>query len=192
MFFDSTHAISFQHQSWNDFTTTLKDQFQDYTQHRQQKPSVEPDKKAPKIFLCHDNDDADRVASLELKLHGHGLETWLDTQHLRVGEDWDRRIKRVIGETVDYVLVLESPRLVAKSEGYVFKEIAAALERQKYKRQGFSFLIPATLEDCRGLDELNAFQRADASTEQGIARLCQDIKSDWQRQGRLNVSREPA
>jgi len=192
LFFDSLHAISFQNQSWGDFTTTLKNQFHNYTRQRQQNPPVEPDKSAPTIFLCHDSDDAAMVAKLESKLQDHGLETWLDKQQLRGGEGWDRRIKRVIGQTVDYVLVLESPRLVLKSEGYVFTEIDAALERQKHKRPGFSFLIPATLEACSGLEDLDAFQRVDITTDQGITRLCDDIKNDWQRQAKLEATGETA
>jgi len=192
LYFDSSHAISFQNQGWADFTTKLKNQYHDYDrQHRQHPPAV-PDKTAPTIFLCHDNDDAASVAKLELKLRASGLNTWLDKQRLRGGQDWDRRIERVIGESVNYVLVLESPRLLSKTKGYVFKEIDAALEQQKSNRPGFSFLIPATLEACNGLAELNSFQRADASTDEGIARLCEDIKDDWQKRERLKSTGEPA
>lgn len=187
LFFDSTYAISFHNQSWREFSSTLLEQFRGYTETRQAVPSAKPVSGAPKLFLCHDNDDAERIAALELKLSEHGFETWLDRQHLRGGEEWDRRINQVIGKSVDYVLVLESPKLVSKAKGYVFKEIDAALERQKEMRRGFSFLIPATLEACEGLTELNHLQRVDITTDAGFERLCRDIRDDWQRQQNLTA-----
>ncbi|MEW8296994.1 MAG: toll/interleukin-1 receptor domain-containing protein [Candidatus Thiodiazotropha sp.] len=190
LFFDSAYAISFRNQSWLDFSSTLLDKFTSYTETRKIIPSVKPVSGMPKLFLCHDNDDAEKVADLELKLRDNGFETWLDSQQLRGGEEWDRRIKRVIGTSVDYVLVLESPKLVSKVKGYVFKEIDAALERQKEMRRGFSFLIPTTLESCEGLSELNHLQRMDITTEAGFERLCEDILRDWQKQQGLATSGE--
>jgi hypothetical protein len=185
LFFDSIYAISFHDQNWLDFSSTLLEKFTHYIETRQVIPAAKPVNGTPKLFLCYDNDDAETVAVLEMKLRSHGFQTWLDSQQLRGGVDWDRRIKRVIGRSVDYVLVLESSRLVSKAKGYVFKEIDAALERQKEMRKGFSFLIPVTLESCNGLSELNCLQRVDITTEAGFERLCRDISSDWQRQQAL-------
>jgi hypothetical protein len=182
LFFDSSHAISFHGQSWQDFASILKDRLDQQAAAATKIEFIEVPETAPRVFLCHDSRDADEVAELEQKLRQRGIGTWLDKQQLRGGEQWNSGIKQVIGKVVDYVLVLETPNLLSKPEGYVFTEITAAIDRQKAKRPGFSFLIPVIFKPCTGLEYLDDLHRVDVTKQQGIDRLCDDILADWTEQ----------
>ncbi len=191
LFFDSSFAISFHSQSWPDFATRLRTRFGESTPSSSNRPAAVSLLDAPTVFLCHDGDDAAPAARLEKQLKARGIDTWLDKQRLRGGDNWDRRIKKVIADQhqVNYLLVLESPRLLSRPDGYVFLEIEEALERQRQTRRGFTFLIPTTLETCPGLQELNHLHRTNATTPEGVDRLCQDILSDWRKRSELKAAR---
>ncbi len=182
LFFDRSHAISFCGQSWRDFASTLKQRLGQQVGATSKTELAEVPDNAPRVFLCHDGCDSDEVAELERELRRRGIDTWLDKQQLRGGEQWNSGIRQVIGKVVDYVLVLETPNLVSKADGYVFTEITEAIDRQKAKRPGFSFLIPATLKPCAGLEFLDHLHRIDVTQPQGINQLCDDILADWAKQ----------
>lgn len=186
LFFEQTCSIVFRQQDWGDFAANLHRRFeQTFPPHQ---PPAEPPEDAPKVFLCHDSRDSDRVAALGRRLHALGVNTWRDRQDLRGGDSWDRRIRQVIHKQVDYVLVCETPNLVGKGEGYLHLEINESLDRKKQFPSDAKFLIPAMLEQCDVFADLAHLHRADLTQDAGVQRLAKSILEDWhQRQARQNV-----
>ncbi len=178
LFFEQEHKIEFRQHSWQDFAAELRRRVEE---ERQTALPTPPPSGAPKVFLCHDSRDRDRVEEVERGLREFDIDTWLDRKSLRAGVDWDRRIKQVIWKQVDYVLVLETPNMVARTESYIFQEIHEAEERQKRFPPDTVFLVPALLVRTNGLDQLDPYHRADLTEEGGLEKLTDAIKEDWER-----------
>lgn len=138
----------------------------------------------PKVFICHANENKSYAASLYKKLEAEGLEPWLDRENLRGGDRWDKEIERAIHKEIDYFLVLQSNALGKRAEGYVYKEIHEALERQKKFSYGMRFIIPLRFEDCCPLGELEHLQTMDLDTEDKTGDLVRLIKRDYAKRGR--------
>jgi hypothetical protein len=183
LFFEKEHKIEFRQHSWFEFAAELRRRYQAQTR----APAIRDlSANAPKVFLCHDSRDRDRVMGVEEQLQALGIATWRDRQDLRGGDDWDRRIEQVVRKQVDYVLVLETPNMLQRPESYIHKEIKEALERQDRFDQGERFLIPAILEACPGLERLSHLHRVDLTSSDGVQRLAVEIQSDWnKRQSRF-------
>ena len=60
----------------------------------------------------------------------------LDRQSLRGGDRWPLLIPDVIERQADYVVVLQTPQLLARVESFVYREIDEALDRQKKFARG--------------------------------------------------------
>ena len=183
LFFEQACSIAFRQQGWVDFAADLRRRFEQTFPLKQ--PPAELPEDAPKVFLRHDSRDSYRVAALGRRLHTLGVNTWRDRQDLRGGDGWDRRIRQVIHKQVDYVLVCETPNLIGKGESYLHLEIKESLDRQKQFPSDAKFLIPAMLEPCEVLTDLEHLHRADLTQDAGVQRLAESILEDW----RLRQSR---
>ena len=177
LFFEQP-LIEFRHHLWSDFSRGLRRRYESVAE---RPPTHELPHDAPKVFLCHDSRDREQVSDLEERLHQHGIDTWRDKQDLRGGDNWDRRIERVLKDQLHYVLILETPQMLERAESYVHKEISEALERQKHFDEGFRFVIPVTFKPCGGLERLNDFHRFDFASGRGVVELAEEIRSDWKR-----------
>ena len=180
MFFEQIQSVEFQRHSMPEFAAELRKKYA-ATEAREISTATRsiPDG-SPKVFLCHDSRDRERVINIQEQLQRLGIATWRDQQNLRGGDDWDRQIRRVIQKQIDYVLVLETQHMISRSESYLHKEISEALERQKGFDAGRLFVIPATLEINDGLRRLDHFHRVDITNDDGIRRLATEIQDDWQ------------
>jgi hypothetical protein len=143
---------------------------------------VEPEKKRPRVFICHASENKDQASSLYKRLKKEGFEPWLDKENLRGGDRWSDEIKSVISTEIDYFLVLQSQALENKKIGYVNREIHEALERQKDFR-GINFIIPVQIEACSHLEELKDFHTIDLADEKGFGNLCKAIRRDFRKRG---------
>jgi hypothetical protein len=114
-------------------------------------------------------------------LQQSGVNIWLDRQNLRGGDRWDQIIPKVIGEQVNYFVVLETPAMQGRPESYFYREINAALKRQEGFRLGMKFIFPAQLFACQPLIELLDFQRTDLTQPDGLQQLVDAILDDWRR-----------
>ena len=103
----------------------------------------------PKVFVSYAKENDVLAETVFGALKEAGLDPWLDAERLRGGEDWDERIKEEL-RGVDYVLVLVTPELVRKTDGYVNTEIRLALKRGTRYRD--RFVIPL-MSDRLGADE---------------------------------------
>jgi hypothetical protein len=104
---------------------------------------------------------------------------WDARPNLRGGAHCERLLGKAINEWVDYFVVLETPAMLRRTEGYYYKEIDHALERARGFRRGARFIFPAQLEPCERLDVLAHLQRVDLLSPRGLEQLAQDILDDW-------------
>lgn len=108
----------------------------------------------PRVFISYAHEDRDLASRVFDALNKAEFEPWLDERDLDGGDEWDDRIREELDVT-DFTLLLYSPALCRKTDGYVNKEIFLARERALSVRG--RFLIP--------------LRTADISTEDRIAEL---------------------
>jgi hypothetical protein len=183
LLYDKEHRLEFYHAPWLEFATELSQRFQTAIQQRrpdtgQQSAAMAP---PPTVFLCHCSEDADDMEAIGARLQQSGINIWLDRQNLRGGDRWDQIMRKVIGEQVDYFIVLETPAMQGRRESYFYREINAALQRQEGFSWGTKFIFPVQLFPCPPLVELLDFQRADLTQPDGLQHLVDAILDDWRR-----------
>lgn len=180
LYFEQTCSIVFRQQHWQAFAAELRARFGDVPRGADDAVDTDEVQGAPRVFLCHDSRDRERVAALAARLRELGIDTWRDRDDLRGGDAWDRQIRHVVRQQVDYVLVCETPNLSTKGESYLHLEVRQALERQSWFPPGQRFVVPVTLESCRGLAALDDLHRADLTDDSGIREFAADLLEDWQ------------
>lgn len=174
-YFKQEHRISVKHYSCEDFIKGLIPY---------QAAPNEPNRKslpigAPVAFLSYVHEDQARVQELKDQLEIEGVKSWIDTQNLRGGDEWDQKIAKVL-EKVNYVVVVQSASLDVRIQSYVHKEVKIALGRQEQTKPGYRFIIPISLGFCEGLEKLKNLQTLDLNTL-GVKELAQVILEDWSR-----------
>ncbi|MGI6011288.1 MAG: toll/interleukin-1 receptor domain-containing protein [Ruminococcus sp.] len=111
-----------------------------------------------KIFLSYSHADALYKSNLETHLtalkHYFNVQIWNDSQ-LVVGEEWERQIEQVIGETAVAILLISKDYLA--SEFIAKKEVAPILEALEKKKIR---IIPVILTHClfSKIDALSKYQ----------------------------------
>lgn len=75
------------------------------------------------VFISHDHDDADFAELLKLKLEREGINSWIDSERLKIGQDWREEIDHSI-ENSSAVIVIMTPE--ARKSEYVTYEWAFA------------------------------------------------------------------
>ena len=108
-------------------------------------------KRSLKAFLCHAHSDAAAVYSLYNRLVKDGVDAWLDKENLLPGSDWEYEIRQAVRES-DVVVVCHSKQFNQK--GFRQKEVRIALEEADLLPKGEIFIIPARLEECDVLEDL--------------------------------------
>jgi hypothetical protein len=181
IFYGKAHRLQFRQESWEAFANKLNDSFTSVSQRQDVRPAPALPDDAPTVFLCHCSEDADTVAEISERLQALGVRTWLDRQNLRGGDRWHQILDRAINEWVDYLVVLETPAMLARTQSYYYREINVALEREKQQKQGFKFIFPAQLAPCNRLEELAHLQHVELTKPDGCERLAGDILNDWAR-----------
>jgi TIR domain-containing protein len=74
------------------------------TSEQQEINGVLPDKNT--IFISHDHDDADFAELLKLKLEKSGLASWIDTERLKIGQDWREEIDQGIENSLAVIAIM--------------------------------------------------------------------------------------
>jgi len=181
--FFGDRAIEFKQFGWPGFAERLEQMYQAQGGAKPA-PAAEPaaGTDAPRAFLCYASEDVEAVTRLSERLEAAGIGVWRDKQNLRGGDDWDRVLVHVIEKQVHYVIVAQSTTMDRRGEGYFYKEIAVARERQRRMRQGRIFVLPLQIESCEGLDELKDLHQMSVATEDDFGKLVQAIREDWSKQ----------
>lgn len=180
-FFQAGHKIHFVTGDVNEFARNLRGrvELEPAEPAPNEPPPVPPG--APLVFLCHANADKDFAERLSHNLQANGIDTWLDKQNLRGGDEWDPRIREMINQTADYVVVLQSAALKEREVGYVNREIKLALERQELHRYG-GFVIPVVVDSINNvLSSFAGIHAPDVSRPEGVTELVRAIKRDQYR-----------
>ncbi|MBL8329692.1 MAG: TIR domain-containing protein [Rubrivivax sp.] len=114
---------------------------------------------APRVFLSYARPDAHLVEQVYARLVDEGFNVWMDTHSIFPGQEWELEIESALRDS-SVVLVCLSRNSVTR-EGYLQKEILAALEVWKHKPPHAMFLIPAKLEPCDVHPRLRDFHWVD-------------------------------
>ncbi|MFK7785657.1 MAG: toll/interleukin-1 receptor domain-containing protein [Crocinitomicaceae bacterium] len=87
-------------------------------------PTIDsPQTAANRIFISHSHSDADFAELLKLKLQANEIDCWIDSERLKIGQDWREGIDQGIA-TSSAVIVIMSPE--ARKSEYVTYEWAYA------------------------------------------------------------------
>lgn len=124
-------------------------------------PPPAADSRAPLVFISYASEDRDAALRLADALRRANVRAWLDTAELRGGDDWKRRITAELshGSSIDYMVILQTEALLAKTDAFVNVEIKLGLERQQFVREsaGRKFIVPVAFGDgAHLLEDLNA------------------------------------
>jgi TIR domain/SIR2-like domain len=182
-FFLSGHTIEFRLFP-RDFASELRCRFEQETAKIQRENAITAQlpASAPTAFLCHENRDKSATDALSVELRKRGIRTWLDQQNLRGGDRWPELIPHVIEKQTDYVIVVQSPRMLDKPESYFKAEIHYALERQ-LKFGDLRFTIPILLERHSELPlpNLAHLHFVDMTLSDAPDLLAKTIHEDWEK-----------
>jgi TIR domain/SIR2-like domain len=186
-YFSGDRLIEFRQLPWDTFARQLREEYRSAIGTVPAAAAPEPGPGAPKAFLCYANEDREAVEAVGEELQARGVAVWRDKQNLRTGENWDRVLVDVISKRVDYVVVVQSPNMASRVEGYFRKEIEVALNRYSKFDKSFLFLLPVTLDGATLLPEFDQLHvGADVSTQAGIERLAKTILEDWSKPQRCS------
>lgn len=121
-----------------------------------------------KVFLCHAKDDKPKVRKLYHRLCADGIDAWLDENELVGGQDWEREIREAVRNS-DVVIICYSKKFNQK--GYRQKEVSIAVEEAELLPKGEIYIIPARLEECDVLVDLQHLQWVDVFEKDGYDKL---------------------
>ena len=182
VFYGYSHKIKFEHFSWLDFASQLRNAYIPLKASTATQPLMPAD--APKVFLCYASEDRDQVAQLNAQLQKNGIQPWQDKQDLRAGDNWDRHLVHVINQSVDYMIVIQTPAMEGRTEGFFYKEIATAKNRQSNMSSKFRFILPISLKGDIRLPELAEFHQVRLDEPNGLNQLIDAIQTDWNQRSR--------
>ena len=196
-FFSGDRLVNFRPLHWEGFAVQLREAYLAGAPRKTADAAAlkgePPGANAPKAFVSYASEDRPAVEALAEALESRGIRIWQDKQDLRAGDDWDRVLLDVIAKRVDYVIVVQTPMMVSRTEGVFYREITAAARRQgemgEFEGQRLRFLIAVTLGDCKPLATLSAGHVIDVGPEEGVAALAASILEDWDRRKALLARR---
>lgn len=135
------------------------------------------------VFLCHASEDKEKVEKFHDHLTKDGVDSWLDSEKIKPGENWRMVIEKAVAEA-HVVIVFLSGNSTSK-EGFVQREIKIALDLADEKPEGTIFIIPARLEECSVPQRLKDFQWVDLFREGGYEKMFKSLK---ERADKLNIA----
>lgn len=192
-FFSGDRLIEFRPLQWETFARLLSETWEASARRRVPAPaeSLPPAQNAPLAFISYASENRDRVEDLMVKLQARGIQVWQDRQNLRAGDDWNQKLIRVIQKMVDYVIVLQTEEMLARTEGVFHREIHEAQVRQsgmsEYEGEKLRFLIPVKCGACGILSDLENRHVIDVDAPGGEDALADSILEDWQRRTALRA-----
>lgn len=136
----------------------------------------------PLVFLSYASEDVDRVDMMRAELQKRGVHVWQDRQNLRIGQNWDAQIARVIKDC-DYFVFVQTDatdaRDLALKDGVYNRELKRAIQRVQDRPYGTVFLLHVTIGACRVRPEpeLGAINRieVDPASGRGCDKLAGEI-----------------
>lgn len=134
-----------------------------------------PEMKQPlKVFLYHAPADKNEARDLYLRLIKNGVDAWLVKERLLPGQDWKHEIRRAIREA-DVVVVCLSGQFTQGD--FRQKEVQTAFDNTIKQLKDEIFVVPARLEECDRLENLEKWQWVDLFEKAGYEMLIQVLQT---------------
>lgn len=114
---------------------------------------------SPRVFISYAKEDSDRVRIFADYLLKKGLNVFIDTDFLKIGDDWSQTILDKIGSS-DFFIICLSETAVTK-KGFVQKELRYAYGLQDYMPGESAFILPLRLNECKPPRNLDKYQYVD-------------------------------
>lgn len=111
------------------------------------------------VFLCYPREQEESAKEIKGFVRSIGFDCWFDKDTLVAGEDWDRSRREALKQA-DAVIVVCSNETEGK-DGVYQRELREALEHEKDRRLGSTYLFPVRVESCSLPSELKRFQYID-------------------------------
>jgi len=143
---------------------------------------------SPRVFISYASQDKETAMRLFQALQSAKLQPWLDRERLQPGDLWNRRIEEEIAAS-DFTIVLQTPALARKIDGYVNKEIGLARDRGTQVRGGLYLIVLSTddLPEVDRIPELKEIQQGQLRrdhVEEDAAKVASLIMREYQRRRR--------
>lgn len=139
------------------------------------RPSSPP--RMPKVFISHSSQDRSRIESDVLSLlRSHGIEYWYSSENIPSASDWEKVIRRALGECDWFLAALSAHAL---QSDWVQAEVHWALDHRK------DHFVSLLLDDCTPSDlhlKLIRYQHVDfrQNTDEGCRRLIEALGQTYQ------------
>lgn len=132
-----------------------------------------------KVFLSYAHEDFVHAEKLyEVLTAIPSVELWFDKESLLPGQKWEIEIRKAIGDSRFFLLLLSSHS--TSKIGFYQKEIRRALEVFEGYPDGEIFLIPVRLDDCKlHMEQLTSIHYVDLfpDWDMGIAKILRVLNS---------------
>lgn len=109
-----------------------------------------------KVFISYASEDISQARELYHYLKDSNFDPWLDKEKLKVGDNWDLKIKQALKNS-DFVILLLSSTSV-KKRGYFQREFKLALKYLEEKLIDDIYILPVLLDECEVPDQLSSIQ----------------------------------
>lgn len=105
-------------------------------------PSDPPEStEGPRVFVSYSHEDVDFAEQVVASLNRGKVKAWMDRRRLAIGDAFGDVIREEIAGS-DYFVIVQSRTLAARSQSYVYRELAIAEEVQASFRPGLKFILP--------------------------------------------------
>ncbi|NIQ05458.1 MAG: TIR domain-containing protein [Candidatus Korarchaeota archaeon] len=127
------------------------------------------------IFLCHANEDKQKVVQVYQRLKKDGFQPWLDKEDVLPGQNWREITTKIIKEST-LVIIFFSKKAVSK-QGFVQKEMNLASDVRSEMPEGEVFIIPVRLDDCDIPKKFSDLHYCDIFEKGGYEKLVRTIQT---------------
>ncbi len=175
------HNIHIFKRELKSFSKELKQHyFERYPKNKKPVVKPKPLRNRLRVFISHAKENKDVAEQICNRFKETGYNAWFDKKDLLTGDDFDLEIKSAISK-LNYFLLINSRELANREEGYVFREINAALDREKSIRKKFKFILPVTIDDSEPLDETHLLHHFHLKDPNDISEIIRAINKDQER-----------
>lgn len=143
------------------------------------------------IFLAHASEDKPFVRNLYRMLKENGLNPWIDEEDLPPAVPYDKYIHNVIEQSRFFVICIS--RQSVHKIGYVQKEIKRALKRLEEMPAGYTYIIPALMDDIElpdisvGTVNLIDYQAARLFSQKGLLKFVRFLQQEINGAGEIKL-----
>ncbi len=106
---------------------------------------IDANRKKPKVFICYMKQDESKAEELFKYLENAGADPWMDMRSLRLGNQWESRIKKAVAESDAFVVCL---RPGFEDIGFRQEEVKWAFDASQLRPSEIGFIIPFIIEPC--------------------------------------------